>query len=658
MNRNLVLAVVIGAGLVVIAAAAVALVPWTQSSRSQALAQADRAVEVACRLVDRYDLQAGEGPPAGQLNLDDVRRVATQEPAAFEQTDARLRELLSASQEVERRHAPLIGAEAPPLRIGTTPEQIEANVRIAQDELADRQAWAAGLLDQAVQVLNEALAVAEAANHPEALRLRGLVRARQAQATHDNAERLRIQADLHRRRLMNLCQQVQQRTSESAWLTSRVPSKSVQDAETLGNELAQQSEQLKARIAELTATIERMKGQIQAAADAAHAAEQRIAELEAAGYDLFDRDSFRSYRQQLDEQWTILRQQEARATRVRFGDLQNAELGTRFGGDLVADRFFPADPAKPITYVRGLQSYEWELKRTQQMEAIVTEAVEAMERNLVSWGAGNEEAAGLQVAMKQASAQAQQQAASLLADAAAGAKDAQRLFEQADAEDQAADRLLNQAVADLNRALSAVQQRVSAARELLNPEKPNPRLEQIIDVRDLQAQMQAELGSILMMRAIVAAQRLQDLRRHEIVLATAGQAKVPELPTVDFAQQREPIIETARAAVDQAVQAMNKAVGQLSGKDYAWTALANEAVAKFLRLQIAGNPDDAAQALEALGQVVQGRERSPYVRTYAALSKYLEARPSAPPLAQPPAEPPAEPPPPTTEPAAAQDEQP
>ncbi len=435
-----------------LAAAAYFSAPVLLSSRDRAVDQAESHLERARRLLIRYsENQERLGEIIEQLrraglndaaDADQIAALMEQQRAVFEDKDKALKETFRGTESTRRRELderyraaggemlmnfPAAGG------IGVSPDQwrqsVQEGIR-ARDRLFQENEQ---LISQAAAAVQDGLSItvgnADGSAHPQANRLQGVVMAAQADAAYRRGMRQRTLTAKFRHEFLHQTNRIQALAIDQQIVESSGIHDHIDSLRASARDLSGRIEALIHKRDELQQTISQLEKNIAAAEGEAAHARGVLEEMEDRGANLLSADGATNFASQYLATSAEYRDAIARAQRVRFGSLQNAEIDD--SGDFLTGSYVPAESSGEIIFQRGLVDFQHDLQIVTLDLESSTEELADVETNVSGLLADAERLAQSAVDAKTQSSQATEMAAVAFREAIKLADEAAATLDQA-----------------------------------------------------------------------------------------------------------------------------------------------------------------------------------------------------------------------------------
>jgi len=598
-----------------------ALVPWLQDAQRTVDAEAGVHLERARRLLDQFSYGLSQtsvllGPLAEagvDVDGEDIEGLVDAAGDAYQEKHAALWEAHQPSQYGDLRD---------PRPDRASYGNIERDIRNGIDGREELFAENDALLDEALAEVNLALAVtsgdANARNHVEANRLKGIVLLHQGLDNRLWAQRVRLAAGPYRKMLTEMGLHISSIPAADEMLAQS----GIDDQVDLLQSRAAEAERHLAALSEgqrdLENTIEGLDLQLAAAVDRRNQARGTAEEIRRSGVDFSDPNGASLFETQLLDQDRIAREAEREVKAIEFGSLPNARIDD--SGDFLAGQYVEGGSATDLTIEHGLGFYRSELS------VLVTE-LEGSRRALDDLRGDIDRLEGIKNIYADESDRVRQLVQAERANAPDVYAELNRIESEAEAiEDDALD-LFDQSIRASDVASRSARDWVTGARRdtsgMSSESKQRSAYAQRLDSEWMGGHITAQMADARLAKAWIYYIRYID---HKQTAALLGRVAAPLSlaeadPEADSEKAGE-AHEKGLAEVAEAVQVLERA--HRAAQDH-WTFVAQQAGANYL-LGLFGHPQYFSDALEGYRNVLKGREDKPFMASYAARTKKLENR--------------------------------
>ncbi len=469
------------------------------------------------------------------------------------------------------------------------------------------------ILKQALQEADAALRVQHGQvsmqDHVNANHVKATVLYIQGQMKRAEARSARIEEHDSRLRATQLIERSQNLLRQINETKGRIPAQKLAQLEKDKKLLQGMREGAKAKLAELTAQAQTIRDAIAAAQAEAEKSRTALLDLEKKGFDPKSPKDVRRYTEAYAALAAQGRNARLAAAALESGTLEGARLDDARGGDLILDKYVPAEGEQGIRVVKGLNTLEHEhaaaKKRLAEIEGLLSENAKQ-----------TEEVRQTAKALEQHASELAEMKSKVDAEVKAVLAECGKRAERASKAEDDATSILQKAGKAFGRAARAARNRGG---ELVQ----KPTMSGLRD-RDTEQTMTIGQGDAAHALALTRLQRLR-ASQHQLELVQAMlDAKVPgveasqaEALSKEVAQARKESLE----AVEESIELLQRPAQRMDRK-YIWIPQASLAAAyqlKGLLAETTAATEALVQAVEQYEEAVKEREGSPFLQPYVRM---------------------------------------
>jgi len=612
------------------------LTPSLQGDQDVVADDVRRQVEEARRLLDKV----GENEERLATVLEGLRLAGVEEPDdeltrdlveedrellvdAEDRLRSILRDLGTRRDDLHQRLERAGGEPAPDQRrsFGAGADQMVSAIReglAARDRLLQENDQ---LLQQALEAVNRAKQIqrgqAGGADHPIVLRTEGMVLYSLGSAAYRQAHGARERARAWRSELAATLAALDQQSEPTRLVETSGIEPRIEEARENRQQAAAVLQELRDRLAALRRTVLDLETRLAKQQTIADHARDALDKMSAAGLDFADARGLQRFSAMYAAQSKEYREALRRAHVLEFGILDNAVIDA--SGDFLIGEYVPADGSGTVSPRRGLYHYRAELVELEKQAAAAQEVLDSLDEKIEAMQASRDRLA-------QRAEEAVTRAAALR-EAVAGTYDRlTELLAEAGEHEEVAVAKLTRAVTAFRTAEQkgqALGREASEAASAAGPSSgPSPQ-SILADDRWTPASSRARAADAELRLAMLRYEQYRDLNRDTAVLNEAQRLGV------EVDQDPEVLAEAAELAHQEGLAAAQSAVDNLlrAGRDMNQHYSITAGIAAGYYLQsLFGLPELLPVAVRNYEAAIEGREDSPFVRTYVERSQQLRKR--------------------------------
>lgn len=594
--------------------------PSLQASQRKVDAEASLHLERARRLLHQYSANLAYRA----LVLDQLRDaevdVDIADPKALVE---------DAGDEYQERHAdlwtafePMDWEKDPPRSVkpsyGNVAGQIRDGVKGRAALLAENGKLLKESLNEVERALSATSGSATASSHFEANRLKGVIQYHRGLAERVRAGLKRAEADGYRRRLVGLAN----RGVEWASSKTLVADSGIDEQIRLVTEKAAQAEgelnDDRKALAALDSTIGDLEKRLNAAQSRADQARAAMEKLERDGVDFSDSKGAETFGRRLTEQDSAYREALREVQSLEAGRLSKADIDA--SGDFLKGRYLENGSATNLTIEHGLAHYRNE-------RVVLAAKVDGEQKAVADFRSDLSRIKGIKAASLAAQTDAVQRIAETAPLAAEAYDELNRLESEAEVVEDAALKLLDQAVSASQQAAGGVDTWTSDAQQHTQNLKPEAKERSAYNVREhdewMGGHIAAQAADARLAKAWIHYDRFVAASQNADVLALV--TKTLGLKEADAASEQTKADEAHDAGIEEVTKAMDVLKNAHGKTEKHWTLVAQAAGTSYL-LALFGQTDYVADVVEGYRNALKNRETEKYTEKLAARLKRLESR--------------------------------